>query len=195
VSRRGGAPPAAERCAALLPQGRCRGRRLGDGEHCRKHERAVYLVRRATRPTDRERFINLPDDGVELVKDPAYEQRVRTWLADPKKLLDWRHTMARCQALADMLEERVRIVRMRGGGEAPPPLLAAISELRQLHSAIGRLEGRISDTTHVHVSLVNTFARNVVSVLTEFCPPERLAAALDRVRALQAAAVPGTNGR
>jgi hypothetical protein len=143
--------------------------------------------------SDRERFINLADDGVELLKDPAYEQRVRAWLAD-EKLLDWRHTMARCQALADTLEERVRIVRLGGGGEAPPPLLAAISELRQLHSAIGRLEGRTSDTTHVHVSLVNTFTRNVVSVLTEFCPPERLATALDRVRALQAAAVPGTNG-
>jgi hypothetical protein len=103
--------------------------------------------------------------------------------------------MARCQALCDMLEERVRIVRMRGGAELPPPLLAGIAELRQLHVTIARLEGKVGNETHVHVSLVNSLVTNCVATLTEFVPPERLAAALDRLRALQAAAVPGTNGR
>src|SRR5262249_37031932 len=72
----------------------------------------------------------------------------------------------------------------------PPPLLDAIRELRQLHVAIGKLEGRLDDTTHVHVSLANTFVVNTVSMMTEFVAPERLPAALDKLYALQAQAVP-----
>jgi hypothetical protein len=145
------------------------------------------VARRATRSTDGERLVNLADDGVELLKDPAYEQRVRAWLTDPKKLLDWRHTMARCQALADMLEERVRIVRMRGGAEVPPPLLSAITQLRRLHVSIGRLEGKLTDPTHVHVSLVQALLANAIAVATEFVPAERLPAALDKLAQLRAA--------
>jgi hypothetical protein len=100
--------------------------------------------------------------------------------------------MARCQALADILEERVQIIRARDGAQVPPPLLCAISELRQLHLAIGKLEGNLSHSTHVHVSLVNALVTNAISVATEFVPPDRLPAALDKLRALQAAAVPGT---
>jgi hypothetical protein len=122
---------------------------------------------------------------VELLTDPIYAERVRSWLGDPKKLLDWRHTMARCQALADMLEDRVR--RTGRMGEIPPPLLEAIRELRQMHLAIGKLEGRLDDTTHVHVSLVNALVVNVVAAITEFVEPDRVPAALDKLRHLQAA--------
>jgi hypothetical protein len=157
-----------------------------------KHERGLALVRSvAAQPPD----LDVDAECEEIYRDPEYAARVEAWLGDPKELLDWRHTMARCQAVADMLEDRVRAVRLRGGAELPPPLLAAIAELRQMHLAIGRLEGKIGAETHVHVSLVNALVTNTVAVMTEFVPPERLAAALDRLRALQAAAVPGTNGR
>lgn len=183
-------PPDAERCVFMHRLGRCQRAKLKGGEKCEKHERGVTLVQRVRR--------GAMDDTIEseasIYRDPEYVERVQQWLGDPKKLLDWRHTMARCQALADMLEERVRIVHLRGGAALPPPLLAAISELRQLHVAIGRLEGKIGDTTHVHVSLVNALVTNTVQVMSEFVPPERLAAALDKLRALQAAAVPPTGG-
>src|SRR5262249_19916793 len=67
-------------------------------------------------------------DNDELWKDPAYATRMKSWFSAPRRLLDWRHTMARCQALADMLEQRVRIVELEKGAELPPELLAAISE-------------------------------------------------------------------
>jgi len=170
--------------------GRCQRPKLKGGEKCEKHERGVVLVQRVRRGGMHDAI----ESEASIYRDPEYVERVQQWLGDPKKLLDWRHTMARCQALADMLEERVRIVHLRGGAALPPPLLAAISELRQLHVAIGRLEGKIGDATHVHVSLVNALVTNTVQVMSEFVPPERLAAALDKLRALQAAAVPPAGG-
>ena len=156
-----------------------------------KHERGLARIRSVAAPPP---DLDVDAECEEIYRDPEYAARVEAWLGDPKKLLDWRHTMARCQALADMLEDRVRAVRLRGGAELPPPLLAAITELRQLHVALGRLEGKMGDTTHVHVSLVNALVTNTVQVMSEFVPPERLAAALDKLRALQAAAVPPTGG-
>jgi hypothetical protein len=45
---------------------------------------------------------------------------------------------------------------------------------------------------HVHIALVNVFTRNAVAVLEQYIVPGRLSEALDKLRALQAAAVPGT---
>jgi hypothetical protein len=42
------------------------------------------------------------------------------------------------------------------------------------------------------VDIVNSFVANTIAVLTEFAPPDRLGAALDKLYALQEAAVPGT---
>jgi hypothetical protein len=159
-----------------------------------KHERSVGSVSGVTESLDPE--ITAADEGdLRLLQDPLYAERVRHWLGEPKKLLDWRHTMARAQALADMLEDRVR----RGGvtGVVPPPLLAAIDQLRQMHLAIRRLEATADDVTHIHVSLVDALLGNMMAVLTEFVPPERLEAAIDKLHTLQAAAVPrrGANGR
>jgi hypothetical protein len=177
-----------------LNVGRCRGRRLPRGERCAKHERGVGLINAATRSIDPE-MDAAADGDLRFVQDPVYAERVRHWLGHPKKLLDWRHTLARAQSLADMLEDKVR--RMGPGGVIPPPLLAAIGELRLLHLALAKLEGRLDDSTHVHKSLVDALVVNVINVLTEFVPPERLPGALDRLRAYQAQAVPrrGANGR
>ena len=182
-------PPDAERCVEQLRLGRCTRRKLHGSDKCERHEKNLALLKQRDPPHD-----NVVNSTAEIYRDPEYIERVEAWLGDPKKLLDYRHTMARCQALADMCEERVRIVRLRGGAELPPPLLEAIRVLGQLHVAIGRLEGRISDTTHVHVSLVNALVTNTIAVMTEFVPPERLSAALDKLRALQAAAVPPAGG-
>jgi hypothetical protein len=55
----------------------------------------------------------------------------------------------------------------------------------------------VDDTTHIHVSIVDALIGNTVTVLSEFVAPEHLPAALDKLRALQATAVPrrGANGR
>jgi hypothetical protein len=132
------------------------------------------------------------DATIELLKDPIYAERVRDWLADPKNLLDHRHTLARAQALADVLEDRVR--RMGVYGDVPPPLLYAIDELRKMHLAIQRLETTADETKYVHVSIVDAFIANTVNVLTEFAPPDRLGAALDKFRASQEAVLRGTPG-
>jgi hypothetical protein len=129
--------------------------------------------------------LDAPDD--ELFQDPAYARRIKSWFSDPRRLLDWRHTMARCQALADMLEQRVRIVELENGAELPPALLAAISELRKLHQAIGILERTTDGVDYVHVDLVNALIRNTVAVVAEFVLPEHLGAALDKLRTLQQA--------
>jgi hypothetical protein len=50
----------------------------------------------------------------------------------------------------------------------------------------------LSHPDHVHVALVNAFVRNTVGILQEYVVPERLEEALDKLRALQAAAVPET---
>ena len=129
----------------------------------------------------------LDADNDELLKDPAYATRMKSWFSDPRRLLDWRHTMARCQALADMLEQRVRIVELENGAELPPALLAAISELRKLHQAIGILERTTDGVDYVHADLVNTLIRNTVAVISEFVLPEHVGAALDKLRTLQQA--------
>ena len=178
-----------KRCTAVFPQGRCTGTRLAGREHCRKctDARAVVVVipPHQARAAHEKRSA---DEGVGVLRDPIYAERVKSWLGDPKALLDWRRTMARCQAMADMLEDRVR----RGGehGVTPPALLAAVTELRQLHLAIGKLEGALDTSTHVHVSILNGFILNAINVLTEFVPPERVGAALDKLRALLAHALP-----
>jgi hypothetical protein len=102
--------------------------------------------------------------------------------------------MTRCQALADMPEDQVR--RGGVGRMIPPPLLAAIDQLRRMPLAISRLEATVDDTTHIHVSLVDHLIGAVVAVLSEFVPPEQLPAALDKL-ALQASAVPprGAHGQ
>ena len=100
--------------------------------------------------------------------------------------------MARIQAFADMLEDRV--CRGGMGGMVPPPLLAAIDHLRQMHLAIRRLESSAVEVSHIHVSIVYAFIGNAVAVLTEFVAPEQLPAALDKLRALQAMAVVGRGG-
>src|SRR5262249_1573704 len=127
-------------------------------------------------------------------KDPIYAARVKAWLGDPKKLLDWRHTMARCQALADMLEGRVRVVGLRNGAELPPPLLAAIDELRQRHLAIGKLEHQSNATEYVHLSLVDWVVTNTATVLSEFVEPTRVGVALDKLYALRRAVRPDLAG-
>lgn len=127
-------------------------------------------------------------DGVRLLQDPIYRARVESWLGNPRRLLDHRLALARIQALCDMLEDRVR--RTGRMGELPPPLLAAISELRQMHVAVGRLEAAKDDAQHVHISLVNALTQSAVNVLTEYVPAERLPAALDKLRALAAHAMP-----
>jgi hypothetical protein len=145
------------------------------------------LVNGATRPIEPE--VNSDVTG-ELLKDPIYAERVRAWLANPKQLLNWRHTMARAQAMADMLEDKVR----RGGehGVSPPALLAAVDELRLLHLAIAKLEAQSDRTTYVHVSIVDAFVVSTINVLTEFAPPDRLGAALDKFQAFREAVLPGT---
>jgi hypothetical protein len=94
-----------------------------------KYERGVGSVRGEPGSIDPE-IAAADDSDLRLLQDPVYEESVRHWLGDPKKLLDWRHTMARTQALADMLGDRVRRGGM--GGMVPPPLLAAIDQLRQM---------------------------------------------------------------
>jgi hypothetical protein len=180
-------PPDAERCVQRVPAGRCRGQRLPGGDRCIKHECAVGLVNGATRPIEPE--VNSDATG-ELLKDPIYAERMRHWLANPKQLLNWRHTMARAQAMADMLEDKVR----RGGehGVSPPALLAAVDELRLLHLAIAKLEAQSDRTTHVHVSILDAFVVSTINVLTEFAPPDRLGAALDKFQAFREAVLPGT---
>jgi hypothetical protein len=74
--------------------------------------------------------------------------------------------------------------------EVPPPLLYALDELRKMHLAIARLEAAAEQTKYSHVDLVDALIGNMVAVLTEFVPPERVPAALDKLYALQAAAVP-----
>jgi hypothetical protein len=142
-----------------------------------KHARAVGSVRGEPECEDA--------GDVRLLQDPQYALRVQHWLGNPRKLLDWRHTMARAQALCDMLEDRVR--RGGPGGMAPPPLIHAIDELRQMHLMISRLEATVDDTTHIHVSIVDALLGNMVAVLTEFVAPERLPVALDKLQQLQAA--------
>ena len=66
-----------------------------------KHERGVGSVRGEPGSIDPE-IAAADDSDLRLLQDPVYEERVRHWLGDPKKLLDWRHAMARTQALADM---------------------------------------------------------------------------------------------
>jgi hypothetical protein len=180
-------PPDAERCVQRVPAGRCRGRRLSDSDRCMKHEFSVTSINGARQPIDPD-----VDTGatVELLKDPVYAERVRHWLANPKQLLNWRHTMARAQAMADMLEDKVR----RGGehGVSPPALLAAVDELRLLHLAIAKVEGRLDTTKRVHVSIVDAFVVSTINVLTEFAPPDRLGAALDKFQAFREAVLPGT---
>src|SRR5262249_34543713 len=102
---RGPTPPHRERCIGQLRVGRCSGRRLLGGEHCAKHERGVRVTNGVTEPGDPANA-GANDGDLRLLRDPVYAERVRHWLGDPKKLLDWRHTMARTQALADMLEDR-----------------------------------------------------------------------------------------
>jgi hypothetical protein len=58
-----------------------------------------------------------------------------------------------------------------------------------------RLSTRCNSWAAVHVALVNAFARNTVAVLEQYVMPEHLGEALDKLHALQAAAVPGTVGR
>lgn len=139
------------------------------------------LARRAIEP-------ELDDGDLRLLRDPVYAERVRHWLGDPKKLLDYRYTMARAQALCDMLEDRVR--RTGRFGELPPPLLAAIDGLRKMHLAIARLDHVRDETKFIHVDLVDALIGNVVAVLTEYVQPERLPAALDKLHTMQAAATP-----
>jgi hypothetical protein len=185
-------PPEHKRCQGHKPQGRCSGVRLANNiycEACAAARRVIVTTPIGRRVEDDAHAVPPPPDDV-WWRDPLYAQRVEHWLGDPKKLLDWRHTMARAQALADMLEDRVR----RGGdsGMSPPALLAAVDELRLLHLAIAKLEGELDTTTHVHVSILNSLIVSAINVLTEFVAPERLGAALDKLRAMLQHAVPGS---
>src|SRR5262249_61841518 len=87
-------------------------------------------------------------------------------LGAPRQRLGGRLPRARLQALAEMLE--VRVCRGGMGGMVPPPLLAAIDQLRQMHLAIRRLESSAVEVSHIHVSIVDAFIGNAVAVLTEF---------------------------
>jgi hypothetical protein len=131
--------------------------------------------------------VERPSD-VRLLQDPVYAARVESWLGNPRKLMDHRLALARIQALCDMLEDRVR--RGGPGGMMPPPLLAALGELRQMHMAVGKLEASRDDAQHIHISLVNALVQSAVNVLAEYVPAERLPAALDKLRALAAHAMP-----
>ena len=185
-------------CRAITARGRrCLGAGIVDGicgfHRMRGCGNALVLgssrsngARRPLEPEVVEEAV-LDADNDQLLKDPAYATRMKSWFSDPRRLLDWRHTMARCQALADMLEQRVRIVELENGAELPPALLAAISELRKLHQAIGILERTTDGVDYVHADLVNTLIRNTVAVISEFVLPEHVGAALDKLRTLQQA--------
>jgi hypothetical protein len=186
MPKRDGRPLNAERCVEVMRQGRCWGFKLKGSDRCPLHERRVT----ATTPIAVIEPEVERDGDLRLYQDPLYRQRVEHWLANPKALLDWRHTMARTQALADMLEDRVR--RAGPGGTVPPPLLYAIDELRKMHLAIARLEAAADETKYIHVDIVDALVGNMVSVLTEFVSAERVPAALDKLQSLQEAVIPGT---
>src|SRR5262249_1923286 len=40
-----------------------------------------------------EAVLDADNDG--LLKDPAYATRMKSWFGDPRRLLDWRHTVGR----------------------------------------------------------------------------------------------------
>jgi hypothetical protein len=85
----------------------------------------------------------------------------------------------------------VQQVQVEGDDHAQA-VLGVLHVLAATIERAARIEQRLSHPEHVHVGLVNAFVRNTVATMAEFIAPERLAEALEKLKALQAAAVPGT---
>jgi hypothetical protein len=98
------------------------------------------------------------------------------------------------EVLADLWALRRIVVQevQVGGDEQAPSVLGVLHVLAATIERAARIEQRLSHPEHVNAALVNAFVRNTVAVMEQYIVPERLSEALDKLRALQAAAVPGT---
>src|SRR5262249_18609728 len=109
-----------------------------------------------------------------------------------------------CRSARSAPRDRRRTGRPMGDPQAPcsgdasvvdehaPAVLGVLHVLAATIERAARIEQRVSHPEHVHVPLVTAFVRNTVAVMEQYIVPERLPEALDKLRALQAAAVPGT---
>jgi len=97
------------------------------------------------------------------------------------------------EVLADLWALRrviVQQVQVEGDDHAPS-VLGVLHVLAATIERAARIEQRLSHPEHVHIALVHAFTRNTVAILQEYVVPERLEEALDKLRALQVAVVPG----
>jgi hypothetical protein len=126
---------------------------------------------------------------------PGLADRVTALREQLRPPFDWLGLVARAQALCDLLEQDVKVVKLPDGRILPPPLLRGLQALRRImwaaeasHARAGQIAEREQrGPDYVHRDLVNGLIRNTVSVLEAYLAPEQFGEAVDRIRELQAA--------
>lgn len=122
----------------------------------------------------------------ELAKtDPRFAERLRHYRDQPETLLSHHELMARLWALADCLSERVNVVALESGAELPPPLLAVLGQIRAGLETVGKLEGRIDESTHIEINVMQGYIDGVVDLFVEYVVPERVEEALGKLANLK----------
>jgi hypothetical protein len=123
--------------------------------------------------------------------DAAFAAARAEVASQPARLRAIDDVLADLWALRRLVVQEVQV----GGDERAQSVLGVLHVLAATIERAARIEHRLSHPEHVHVALVNAFVRNTVAVMEQYVMPEHLGEALDKLRALQAAVVPGTTER
>jgi len=193
----------ARRCTALAKgtRERCRKPAIRDSPTCGTHGRG-YPRRQAagTRKDPRLASLLVGEHATAATVDALY--RSSPGLADRVTALreqltppfDWLGLVARAQALCDLLERDVKMVKLPDGRMLPPPLLRGLHVLRRIMWAAEASHARAAQFAereqrgpeYMHRDLVNRLISNTLSVLEEYLAPEQFGEAVNKIRQRQA---------